>query len=67
MSAKTRVPRGLPAIPLRERKIILVCVLCLGMVIIESNEKKYKNFPPGFVDSAGAGQSFSALEPRAEF
>jgi hypothetical protein len=44
MSAKTRVPCGLPAIPLRERKIILVCVLCLVMVIIESNEKNIKIF-----------------------
>ena len=34
--------RGLPAVPLLEWQIILACVLCVGMVIIESNEKILK-------------------------
>jgi len=34
--------RGLPAVPLLEWQIILACVLCMGMVIAESNGKVLK-------------------------
>ncbi len=34
--------RGLPAVPLLEWQIILACVLCVGMVIVESDEKILK-------------------------
>ena len=34
--------RGLPAVPLLEWQIILACVFCVGMVIVESNEKILK-------------------------
>ncbi len=34
--------RGLPAVPLLEWQIILACLFCGGMVIVESNEKMLK-------------------------
>jgi hypothetical protein len=34
--------RGLPAIPLLEWQIILACTFCVGMVIVESNQKILK-------------------------
>jgi len=53
----------LPAIPLLECQIILVCVLCLGMVIIESNEKilKVSRLDLWITLACGSGQSFSGL------
>jgi hypothetical protein len=34
--------RGLPAVPLLEWQIILACLFCLGMVVVESREKIIK-------------------------
>jgi len=34
--------RGLPAVPLLEWQIIMACIFCIGMVIIESNPKILK-------------------------
>ncbi len=34
--------RGLPAVPLIEWQIVLACLFCVGMVLVESNEKILK-------------------------
>lgn len=34
--------RGLPAVPLLEWQIVLACLFCLGMIIFETSEKKFK-------------------------
>jgi hypothetical protein len=34
--------RGLPAVPLLEWQIILACLLCVGMIVVESNQKILK-------------------------